>query len=154
MGCDGRYSKQLFTVFFFLIFYDVIVTAAITARMTPSCWSWMRVWQIVYFCVVKCSEGSSCFIHCFDVRILKWYVGINHIPCFIYAGIYPRTKLKIVLLSYSIGKYVDKIFRLNDSHRFFGFKNPILYLLKNSQYKILISLSSDIFLFWYVSVFC
>ena len=29
-----------------------------------------------YFCVVKGAEGSRYF--CFDVRILKWYIGIFH----------------------------------------------------------------------------
>ena len=53
-----------------------------------------------------------------------------HIPYFIYAGIYPRTKLKIFLLSHNIGNYVDKIFRLNGRYRFLCTKDPILYLLK------------------------
>ena len=79
---------------------------------------------------MKCSEGSRYFVHCFDVRILKWYVDINHILYFIYAVIYPRTKFKIVLLFHNIGKYVHKIFRLNGSHRFLCTQNPILYLLK------------------------
>ena len=83
-----------------------------------------------YFIVVKCSEGSRYFVHCFGVRILKWYVGIDDILYFIYAGIYPRTKLKIVLLPHNIGKYLDKIFRLNGSHRFLCIQNLILYLLK------------------------
>ena len=82
------------------------------------------------FIVVKCFEGSRYFVHCFDVRILKWYVGMNHILYFIYAGIYPRTKLKIVLLPHNIGKYVDKIFRLKGCHRLNCTQNPILYLLK------------------------
>ena len=90
----------------------------------------MRVSEIEYFCVVKGSEGSRFFVHCFDVCILKWYVGINHIPYFIYAVIYPGTKLKIAFLSHSIGKYVNKIYRLNGSHRFLCTKNPILHLLK------------------------
>ena len=90
----------------------------------------MRVREIEYFCVVKVSEGSKYFAQCFGVRILKWYVGINHIPYFIYAGVYPRSKLKIVLLSHNVVKYVDKIFRLNGSHRFLCAKNPLLYLPK------------------------
>ena len=91
----------------------------------------MRVLEV--FFAVKCSEGSRYFVHCFDVRILKWYVSINHILYFLYAGIYPRTKLKIVLLSHNIGKYVDKIFTLNGSHRFLCTQNPILYLLKEQS---------------------
>ena len=75
-------------------------------------------------------QGSSYFVHYFGVCILKWYVGINHVPYFIYTGIYPRTKLKIVLLSLSIGKYIDKTLRLNGSHRFLCAKTPILYFLK------------------------
>ena len=75
-------------------------------------------------------QGLRYFVHCFDVCILKLYVGINHIPYFIYARIYPRTKLKIVFLSHNIGKYLAKIFRFNGSHRFLCTKNPILYLLK------------------------
>ena len=60
-----------------------------------------------------------------------WYnIPKCQIPYFIYVGIYPRIKLKIVLLSHNIGKHVDKIFRLNGSHRFLCTKNSILYLLK------------------------
>ena len=90
----------------------------------------MRVLEIKYFFVVKCLESSRYFVHCFDVRILKWYAGINHILHFIYARIYTRTKLKIVLLSRNIGKHV---FRLNGSHRLLCTQNPILHLLKEQQ---------------------
>ena len=93
----------------------------------------MRVRQIEYFCVVKGSERSRYLVHCFDVRILKWCVGINHISYFM--GIYPRTKLKIVLMSHNIGKYANKIFRLNGSHRFLCIKNLLLYLLKEWSIK-------------------
>ena len=82
------------------------------------------------FCVVKGLVGSRYFVHCCDVRTLKRYVGKNHVPYFIYAGIYPRPKLKIVFLSHNTGKYAEKIFRLNGSHRFLCTKNPILYFLK------------------------
>ena len=78
-------------------------------------------------------QGSRYFVHYFEVRILKWYVDINHTPYFIYAGIYPRKKLKIVLLSHNIGKHVDKIFRLNGSHRLFCIKTHKLYLLKERR---------------------
>ena len=74
-------------------------------------------------------QGLRYFVNCFDMRILKWYVGIDHIPYFLYPGIYPRTKLKMVLLSHNIGNYADEIFRLNGSHRFLCTKNPIFYLL-------------------------
>ena len=57
--------------------------------------------------------------------MLKWYVDIYDIPYFIYAGIYPRAKLKIVLLPHIIGKYVNKIFRLNGIHRFLCTKHII-----------------------------
>ena len=36
------------------------------------------------------SEGPRYFVCCLDIRILKWYIGIHHIPYFIYAGIYPK----------------------------------------------------------------
>ena len=74
-------------------------------------------------------QGSRYFVNYFDVRILKWYVGKDHIPYFMYTGIYPRTKLKIVRLPHNMGKYADKMFRLNGSHRFLCTRNPILYLL-------------------------
>ena len=68
----------------------------------------MRLREIEYFYVVKVLQGSRYFVHCCDVRTLKWYVGINHVAYFIYAG----SKLKIVLLSHNTAKYVDKIFKL------------------------------------------
>ena len=46
----------------------------------------MRLRKIEYFYVVKVLEGSRYFVHCCDVRTLKWYVGINHVAYFIYAG--------------------------------------------------------------------
>ena len=67
----------------------------------------MRVREIEHFCVVKVLEGSRYFVHCCDVRTLKWYIDINHVAYFIYAG----SKLKIVLLSHTAAKYVDKIFK-------------------------------------------
>ena len=78
---------------------------------------------------MKCSEDlcKDVRVKWYDVRILKWYVGINDIPYFIYAEIYPRARSKIVLL-FQI-KYVDQIFRLNGSRRFLCTKCPILYLL-------------------------
>ena len=96
--------------------------------------------HFTYFCILElnqswrdrvfwCSERVGRFS---VLRALFWQMHIklaqwNHIPYFIYAGIYSKTKLKIVLLSHNIGKYVDKIFRLDVSHRFFFTKNSILY---------------------------
>ena len=107
----------------------------------------MRVRDIEYFCVVKGSEGSRYFIHCFDVRILKWYVGINHIPYFIYAGIYRRTKFKIVLLSHNIGKYADKIFRLTGSHRSLCTKNPVFIPSERTANNKILNFCSNRYIF-------
>ena len=74
---------------------------------------------------VKCSERSRYSVHCFDVRILKWYVGINHIIYFLYAGIYPRTKL--IVLNMKI-KYLDLF---NGKQRFLC--TPIVNLLKEQR---------------------
>ena len=90
-------------------------------------------------------QGSRYFVNCFDVRVLKWHIGIIHILYLIYPGIYPRTKLEIVPLSHNIGKC---------NQRFLCTKNPVLYLLmklKNFLQKIS---SHDKTLQWIYNLHC
>ena len=51
------------------------------------------VQEIDCFCVVKGSEASGYFVHCFDVLTLKFCISINHIPYFIHAVIYSTLQL-------------------------------------------------------------
>ena len=98
---------------------------------TYVCRSWMRVCKIEYFCVVE--------------RFGKFMV-----PGTLFRRAHTKMviKLKIVLLSHNIGRYLEWMIVTD----FYTPKTIYYTFLKNSQYKI-IRLYSGLFLFWYVSVF-